>query len=129
MVSRRSAAIALLVVLGALAVFHVLMLADALPPDIAWGGRAAGSPQMLKTLEAVGLVVTLLFAAVVAANAGFTGGERVRRYTGIAMWLMSGYFALNVVGNLASSSGVERAIFTPVSVVAALLALRLAAGK
>ena len=39
---------------------------------------------------------------------------------------MFAYFLLNIAGNLASSSGAERAIFTPLSVVLAALVLRLA---
>ena len=120
---------ATLVVLGALAVFHILMLAEVLPAGIAWGGRAAASPWTLRTLEVVGLAVTLLFAAAVAAKAGFIGGQRTRRLARNGMWVVLGYFVLNVFGNLTSSSGVERAIFTPVSVVVALLALRLALAR
>jgi hypothetical protein len=129
MIGEKSAAIALLVILGALGVFHVLMLAGALPAGIAWGGQAAGSPQTLRALEVVGLTATLLFAAVVAAKAGFLGGSSVRRPAGIAMWVVFGYFVLNVFGNLASLSGLERAIFTPVSVILALVSLRLALAK
>ena len=129
MITERATATTLLVILGALAVFHVLMLAGALPSGIAWGGQAAGSPQTLRTLEVVGLVVTVVFAAAVAAKAGFIGSARVRGPARIMVWIMFGYFVLNVVGNLASASGVERAIFTPISAVVALLALRLAVEK
>jgi hypothetical protein len=129
MITEGAAATTLLVILGALAIFHVLMLADALPSGIAWGGQAADSPQTLRTLEVVGLVVTVLFAAVVAAKAGFIGSTRVRGPARIGVWIMFGYFVLNVIGNLASASGVERAIFTPISLVVALLALRLAVEK
>jgi len=122
----RTGGVALLVILGALAVFHILMLFGALPGEIAWGGQAAGSPGTLRILETVGLVVTLLFAAAVAAKAGLIGGPVLRRPAGIAMWVVFAYFVLNALGNLASMSGVERAVFTPVSLVAALLALRLA---
>jgi hypothetical protein len=105
------------------------MLAGALPTGIAWGGQAVGSPKTLRTLEIVGIVVTLLFASVVCAKAGFIGAGRLRRPARIAMWVVFGYFVLNVVGNLASTSGLERAIFTPVSIVVAMLALRMAVGK
>ena len=129
MISERAAATALLIILGGLVVFHILMLAGALPGGIAWGGQAASSPRTLRTLDTVGLVVTVLFAGAVAAKAGFIGGVRARRPARVAMWIVFGYFVLNVVGNLASTSGLERAIFTPVSVVVALLSLRLAVSK
>jgi hypothetical protein len=129
MVSKKSAAIAMLAILAALAIYHVMMLAGVLPSDIAWAGHAATSPRTLVILEVVSLVVTLLFAALVAAAAGLWGGSKIRKPARMAMWVVSGYFVLNVVGNLASSSGLERLIFTPVSVILACLALRLALSK
>ncbi len=129
MISSRAAANGLLVALAGLVLFHVLMLAGVLPADMAWGGRAGESAQSLTVLETVGLVVTVLFAVVVAAKAGYLGGLRFRRTIDVAMWIVFVYFVLNVVGNVASSSSLERAIFTPLSVVLALLALRLAVQK
>jgi hypothetical protein len=129
MIGARSSAIALLIILGALAVFHILMLAGVLPPDIAWGGRATGAVRTLRVLETVGLFVTVLFAAMVAAKIGFIGGSATRRIAGVAMWVVFAYFTLNVFSNLVSASGIERAIFAPVSIVVALLALRLAVHK
>jgi hypothetical protein len=129
MISARAAANVLLAGLGALAVFHVLMLLGVLPEEMAWGGRAGGSAGSLALLESVGLIVTVLFAAVIAAKAGYLGLQSAGRAVSIAMWVVFGYFVLNVVTNLASTSSLERAIFTPVTVVLALFALRLAVSK
>ena len=63
---------------------------------------------------------------ILGAKAGYlrlpVPGGAVR----VAMWITFAYLALNVVGNLASSSALEQAIFTPVSIVLALATLRLA---
>jgi hypothetical protein len=124
----RAAANALLVGCGALVVFHILMLLRVFPADIAWGGRA-GAEGSLVFLETVGLVLTVLFGAVVAARAGYIGSRLPRGAVQVAMWIVLGYFALNTAGNLASVSSVERAIFTPVSALMTLLALRLAVSR
>lgn len=71
MISARAAARFLLVGLGALAVFHLSVLVGVVPAELVWGGRAAGSPGSVRLLEVVGIVVTALFAAVVAAKAGY----------------------------------------------------------
>ena len=128
MIRVRAAANTLLLGLAALAVFHVLMLLRVLPADVAWGGRVAASGD-LAALEAASLVVTLFFAVVVAAKAGHLGPRVPRRAVSITMWVVFGYLTLNVAGNLASASSLERAVFTPVSVVLALLALRVATGR
>ena len=107
-------------------IFHVLMLAGALPPGIAWGGRAGSSPDDLASLEVVSLVVTLVFAAMAAARVGYLGRAVPQRVAVVGTWAVVGYLALNVVGNLASESTLERAVFTPVSAILAFAALRLA---
>jgi hypothetical protein len=124
-ISATAAANVLLVALGALAVFHVLMLAGALPDDMVWGGRASGGGAAAP-LEVVGLAVTVLFATVAAVKIGYITAPRLAGLAAVGMWVMFGYFVLNVLGNLASTSAVERGIFVPYSIVLALLTLRLA---
>jgi hypothetical protein len=128
MIGTRASANALLVGLSLLAVFHLLMMLGVFPEDIAWGGGAGSSGSML-LLEVTALVVTLLFALVVAARAGYLGPQLQGRPAAVAMWIVFGYFVLNTAGNLASPSSLESAVFTPVSVILALLALRLAASR
>jgi len=127
-ISPRTAANVLLAGLGVLVIFHALMILGVLPADIAWGGRADAAGNVV-LLEVVGLVVTLLFAAVVAAKAGYLGARPAGRLVTVAMWIVFGYFVLNVAGNLVSTSSLERAIFTPVSAILALLALRVAMSR
>jgi uncharacterized protein YacL len=117
------------VLLVALAVFHVLVMLRVLPASAVWGGQASGSPGDLMALEMVGLVVTLLFALIVAAKIGYVRAPRLRRVIGICTWVVFGYFVLNILGNLASASPLEKMIFTPFSVVVSALALRVAIEK
>jgi hypothetical protein len=128
MIHEKAAAHVLLVGLGALAVFHVLMLLGVLPADLAWGGRVEAAENLI-LLEVVAFIVTILFAAAVAAKAGFLGSRASGKAATVAVWLVFGYFVLNVAANLASASSLERAVFAPVSAVFALLALRLALSK
>jgi hypothetical protein len=125
----RLAANGLLLGLGGLAVFHVLLLLGVLPASIAWGGRADDSSQSFLVLELVGLTVIAFFAIIVAAKIGYLKVGRFRQIVRAGSWVVFGYFTLNILANLASMSGLERAIFTPVSVVLSLLAFRLAIEK
>jgi hypothetical protein len=128
-IGARGAGIAALAGLGALALFHVAMLLGLLPPDMVWGGRAAGEGGDLLTLELVGLVVTALFGLIVAARAGLVRIPVPSRLIAVCTWFVFAYFVFNVVANLASPSVLEKAIFTPLSVVLALLTLRVAMGR
>lgn len=129
MIGTRTTANVLLGSLGLLALFHILVLLRVLPPRIVWGGRSGGAGARLGVLETVALLVTILFAGIIAAKARYLGSGWPGRAVSVAMWCVFGYFAINVVANVASSSTLERAIFTPVSVILAALALRLAMSK
>ena len=129
LISARTAGRVLLVGLGLLAAFHVLVLTRVLPGSAVWGGRAADTPDNLVLLEVTGLAVTLLFALVVALKLRALGATEPRRPIDIGVWVIFGYFLLNTLGNLASVSSLEKAVFTPVSLVLALLSLRLAMTK
>lgn len=119
----------LLLSLALLAVLHVLILFRVVPAGIVWGGQIGESPGNLVVLETIALLVTLLFALIVAVKAGFVRTTRFRRATGLGMWLVFAYFVLNTLGNLASGVTAERLLFTPITILMALLALRLALEK
>jgi hypothetical protein len=119
----------LLAGLALLAAFHLLVLLGVVPGSAVWGGRVADSPENLLGLEVVGVVVTLAFALIVAGKVRSLGAGRRSRFFDVAIWVVFGYFVLNVVGNVASSSPLEQAVFIPVSVVLSLLALRLAVAR
>jgi hypothetical protein len=128
MISMREAARWLLICFGALAVFHIMVLAGALPSSIVWGGPGKHSGDVA-LLESVALVVTLLFGLVVAARASFIGPRPPRTFILAAMWVVVAYLALNVAGNLTSTSAFERAVFAPFSILMVLLALRVAVAR
>lgn len=124
LISLKSAGNILLILFGALVVFHIIILLDWLPSTPVWGGQA-GAPANLRTLETISLIFTILFAAVVAAKIGYLGVSKFQRVTNILLWIIFAYLLLNTAGNIASSSSLETLIFTPLTILAALLVLRL----
>jgi hypothetical protein len=116
----------LLVLFGLLVIFHILILFNLLPSNIVWGGQAGNSPSSLRTLEAISLILTIIFALIVAVKIGYIKIGNFRKAINILLWIIFAYLLLNTVGNLASGSSLEKLVFTPITVVAALLVLRLA---
>ena len=55
----------------ALALFHVLVMLGALPSGIVWAGQVENSASDLLMMEAVSLIVTLLFLLVVIIRLGY----------------------------------------------------------
>jgi len=116
----------LLVIFGLLIVFHILVLLNLLPSDMVWGGQAGTSATRLRVLETVSLIFTVLFAVIVAAKIDYITVPRFKRVITVLLWVIFVYLLLNTAGNLASGSSVEKLVFTPITIVAAFLVLRLA---
>jgi hypothetical protein len=115
--------------LGLLAVFHVLVLLTVIPAGIVWGGAIQNSPTSLFPLEMMSLLVTLLFAVVIAAKAGYIKVFRFQAAVNIGVWVVFAILLLSMVANFASGVAFENLIFAPIVVVLAFCAYRLAVEK
>ena len=129
LISTKLAGNLLLGALGLLAVFHVLVLLSVIPADIVWGGAIRNSTTSLIPLEMMSLLVTLFFAVVIAAKAGYIRATRFQVAINIGVWVVFAILLLSMAANFASGVAFENLIFAPVAVVLALCAYRLAIGK
>lgn len=127
-ISAKMAGHILLVLFGLLVVFHILILLNLLPSNVVWGGRA-GSSSNSRTLVTISLIFNILFAMVVAAKIDYVEVSVLSRVINLLLWIIFAYLLLNTAGNLASNSSVETLLFTPITIVAALLVVRLAIEK
>ena len=129
LISAKLAGNILLIIFGFLVVFHILVLVNVFPSNMVWGGQAGASPSSLRILETISLIFTVLFAIIVAAKIGYIKAGKFMRVINILLWIIFVYLLLNTAGNLAASSMAEKLIFTPITIVAALLVLKLAIEK
>ena len=94
---------------------------------LAWGGSHEVLPSRLRVASAASIVLYACFAAIVLTAAGLVRllGDGV---TGVAIWVLTGYFALGVLMNGVSRSRVERAVMTPVCLLLAVCCLVVTTG-
>ena len=85
-----------------------------------WGGtQHRVLPTGMRVASGGAAVALTAAASVVARRAGLVG--RPAGWLSPATWGIAGYLALNTVGNLASSSGVERWAYGPATAIASAL--------
>lgn len=113
------------VLLGALAVFQALLVAGQPLGRFAWGGQHDVLPTGLRVGSAVSIALYAAFAVLMLSAADAmdvlpTGFVRV------AIWVLTGYFALGIAMNAISRSRPERLVMTPVVLVLAVVCLVLA---
>jgi hypothetical protein len=107
---------------------HVLILLNVLPHDFVWGGRLK-SEENLILLESLSIIVQIIFISIIAVKAGYLFEGKFKRTANVGTWVIFAIMVLNTIGNLASNSALETMAMTPVTIVLALLAFRLAIEK
>lgn len=97
-------------------IFHLLVLVKTIPYTIVWGGRITNLSQMY-VFETVSILINLIFLFVVLLKLKILRIQFSKKLLNIALWIMAVLFLLNTLGNLLSTSGLERIIFTPVTLL------------
>ena len=128
LLTTRTATYLLLAIFGATILFHLTILVGLIPYQVVWGGKLQSQTQMV-AFETISIAVNLLMLGIVAAYAGLVRVAIKPKLLKGLLWAMCGLFVLNPAGNLLSENDMEKAIFTPVTLLLALLCLRLALEK
>ncbi len=121
LISRTLAVKILLVLLSTIVLFHLLVLFKVISPDMVWGGKF-NSYDELFLFEVISLALNISFIFLVRYRARRPESKPGR----IGMWLMFALFALNTLGNLFAETLIEKLTATPITLILALLSLRLA---
>lgn len=127
-ISFHTAAKIVLIILSMVLVFHVLVLTGLIPFDIVWGGRLKSREDML-VFESVSTGINLLIVLITASHAGYISVGLNKSMSRILIWLMTGGFLLNTIGNLMAVDPIEKIVFTPITLVLTVLCYRVASEK
>jgi hypothetical protein len=109
-------------------VFHSFVLLGIIPFDIVWGGKLKNHSEMI-SLERISLFITILMLMVGLLRAKIiTFGNHPVKIS-VMLYTMSILFGLNSIGNLLADTNFEKFIFTPITLLLALLSWQLARTK
>jgi len=114
----------MLVLLSLIALFHLLVLSGVIPYTITWGGKLRSLTQM-RLMEFMSLLVNALLMVVISMKAGYLNPFLRPRAITLILWFFVVLFALNTVGNLFAESMFEKLVFTPLTLVSAILCRRI----
>jgi hypothetical protein len=122
------AAVLVCLLLGALAVFQVLLALGAPLGHLAWGGQHRVLPTRLRVGSLFSVVVYAVVAAAVAGRAGLVSLGVSDAVVGVVVWVAAAYFLLGTGLNAASRSRPERLVMTPLCAVLCVLTTVVALG-
>jgi len=104
----------------AVIVFHLLILIRIIPYEIVWAGKLKSASEMY-VFEGLSILVNIVIMAVLLLKGNFIK-HRIddKIINGILRFFVL-VFTLNTVGNLLAKSLFEKAVFTPLTLISALL--------
>jgi len=106
-------------------IFHLLVIVGIIPYSIIWGGKMKTHNDML-VMEGISIGINLLFLGIAFLRFSQRNNASLVNKLRIAFWLFFVLFSLNTLGNLFAETLTETLIFTPLTVLLAILSLRLA---
>src|SRR5438128_7081908 len=115
----------LLILLSLFLLLHFLILLKIIPYRLVWGGRLKTDKEMYR-FEVFSILINLLFVTVVLVQASFLVIAIPGKIVTIILWLMTGLFLLNTLGNAMSKNKFEQRLFTPVTIFLTIFSLLLA---
>lgn len=118
----------MLVLLAAIILFHILVLFQLVPWQMVWGGRLDNLHEM-RLFEIISITINVFIAIVIATKGGYVRGILPAKVVSPALYSIVVLFALNTLGNIFSNSLLEALIFTPVTLLCAVLCYRIAIEK
>ncbi len=122
------AAYSFIFILVLVIVFHVLVLANVIPYQIVWGGRIGNRSELI-LFEVASITINLLMLSVILLKVKIIKWRVPPKLVTVALWVMFAIFVLNTLGNLLSVNSFEKWVFTPMTLLLALLSLKLALSK
>ncbi len=105
------------VLLGLFMAAQLLLALGVLPITMAWGGRQTELTPGLRVASMAAILVLGMFIYIVRYRAGLVGSVPSPTSIGMLAWIVTGFMALNTLGNFASLSRTERWLFGPVALM------------
>lgn len=116
-----------LFILLVISLFNLSVFLGFVPYDIVWGGRLKTVEEM-RVFELVSIVLNVFSGFLVAIKGGYIFSQ-YKKFVNVLIWVLPFLNFLGILGNAASKSDTERALFLPVAIVMFVLTLRIALEK
>lgn len=113
------AAVVFCVLMAGLVVFQAALIVGAPMGHFAWGGQDRVLPVQKRLGSVISIGLYLVFAVLVLQRAGVADVIPWPAVTGVAIWVLAGYFVLGIVLNGISRSRPERWTMAPLCAVLA----------
>ncbi len=97
----------MLVLVGAIILFHLTIVLKIVPYDITWGGRLKNDQEMY-AFEAFSLALNVVLVLVLLIKGAYIRPILPIKAANFILWFFFGLFALNTIGNFLATTVLEK---------------------
>jgi hypothetical protein len=108
-------------------VLQIFLAAGILPISMAWGGRQSQITDSLRMASILAAVLLGAFIYVIRYRAGLVGNVPMPVLIKVVSWIITALMAINTLGNIASSSTLEKLLFGPITFILTVACLLVSA--
>lgn len=119
------ASLLMIIIITSILIFHILVISGVVPYTIIWGGKIKSHGEMI-SFTSISIAINSLMILIVLMRIKIINFNNHPVKIRVALWIMVILFGLNTLGNLFSQTILEKIIFTPLTVLLAILSYRLA---
>ena len=124
-ISLKLAVTAMLVILTLVILFHLFILTEIIPYSFGCEGEFQTIHQM-RSVETDSILIIVFMMLVIAMKGKVVKLKVPEKLITIFLWLFVIYFTMNTIGNLVAKTCSETILFSPITLVSAILCLRMA---
>ncbi|MES2284762.1 MAG: hypothetical protein V4547_03670 [Bacteroidota bacterium] len=101
-------------------IFHLAIITQLIPYTIVWAGKLKTDDEMY-VFEAVSIAINIFLIILLLLKGNYIKHGISNKVLNIILWLFVALFALNTIGNLMAETLFEKLVFTPLTLVSAIL--------
>jgi hypothetical protein len=118
--SKQQAINTMIGLLLAVIVFHLSIITQLIPYTIVWAGKL-NTVQEMRTFEMLSIIINLILLFVFLLKGNYIKHKIPHKIINGFLWFFFVVFILNTIGNLFAKTLVEKIVFTPLTLISALL--------
>jgi hypothetical protein len=103
----KSAIKTMLILLGAVILFHLCIMIKLVPYEISWGGRLKNDSEMY-VLETISIIINLFLFSILLIKAEYLREFISIKFVNITLWICFVLFVLNTIGNIFAKTYFEK---------------------
>lgn len=127
LISFRKAINVSIIIMVAVTLFNVLVMVGVFPYTMVWGGRLQSKEDMV-VFELISIIINVLSIIFILGKARLVLPSYAKVFN-VLVWILPILNLLGIMGNMASNSNLERALFVPVTIIMFITTLRIALEK